>query len=1450
MREMGGASLQDNSVRVKSLADTVTSLAVAQIKSATLPPQGVESFTWTSQPGMIVTYDEGGFRKGHKLYSSAKSIIDTQQDLSEDAQVLVLWRSFPERFIDLNAPDVRYGSGETVETVAFPILDPRAQWIDEVEGFTIDLANTPGGKSEDVAAGLALPMPVEWIYMLDDGSMGTLGASGKYAGSGTPTRDNPIVARFGYWIDDETSKVNINVASEAAPWDIPRSASTAAIKRGERQPAFNELYRYAGHPATTCLSSVFFPGAYADDDSREAPDTRTLDLTELQSIYELAPKVAFGGSRAGSQIVDSAVVLDNDRLYPSIDELIFRVTRGKQSVFTGSNIDTGKLARTRGFLTARSRAPEVNIHGAPRIAMWPVDEDPAVGVHRSAYDATMNFCSTLNSDSGGQQHFIVRRENPGEPATELYSTSAQGNAKLLNYLLAQTNQPIPSYGSSLGQKYGSPGGSAAKLPASRPETTGILENAFAPVTSDYYRDHTRIALQMLDYIRGVNLHDASVAEPYADPFRSETSFGQVSPWVFSDPDLSSESPKKLDWHEYEKYPFPKGYGRHYTISEMAMVIFCSAEGRLKTSGKRLRVRADGDPFDVLQMGDGNGSVPEFENLSGNGGDRYQLHTHPMAYDPDNEGRWLRYLQVALLPEIFSPMQGFHQIHPKLALRMVTNASEGYKGAWGTAPEGTYHDPSAERHLRNVPAGLTNAYPDWSGYSIQDDVTKFKNPISYWGNFSKVGSQEVTNDPQGPILQTIDLGLRSPDEYRGDLPKGWFGWGGSGGYRIMRFGSEAVEAHNYFPDAERRQRFQGSNRYHTELTNGRSTISPFYAQKPVVVSAGRASSRRSGGQNHTFSLVSPGKPIQFLLYSELDNDIETPGENLLQVIEMEFPTITNIAVPNLPSGDDWDGWGRRLNRSAENTAVPTQPLGASRTDVLNDTDVVLSMIPRHSDFRHVAGRSFVPAELWKIHPKADNSLNEEILAAEDSRLGFKAHSLMHSNPVGSAERPADRPAEEVSEGITGALGATFLDDYSDPPRSLTFADYGTDPDTGYQPDFSFDPSSPTFLPTAMVENRRGLASVTYDPVFTRDFDNGVGNARDGAYTNKPDDGADPLRKEESGFGNIPYFNVDKASEFDYRSRFDKGQVDNTFSPNQMVPSPVMFGSLPNAMQANIPWSTLLFRPDLEDKDSARRHLGNAGIGLDEDFSVIRDRTLPAEHLWLDLFWMPVVDPFPISEPLSTMGKVNMNYQMLPFTYIDRATAMHAVLKGERILAIPEEDSTNYKRAGASDGDHYFKIDATTTLKQFQEKFDNHETFVTASEITEQFLYPAGEDTPDYQEDGSSIRNWWASHPQTGDNSLERPYANLYSKLTTQSNTFTVHSTVQVLSKARSTAPDTWEEGKDRVLATYRGSALIERYIDPEKNDFPQFLGFDVDAASMPRLESLYAYRILNTKEFTP
>src|SRR6476619_3056320 len=100
---------------------------------------------------------------------------------------------------------------------------------------------------------------------------------------------------------------------------------------------------------------------------------------------------------------------------------------------------------------------------------------------------------------------------------------------------------------------------------------------------------------------------------------------------------------------------------------------------------------------------------------------------------------------------------------------------------------------------------------------------------------------------------------------------------------------------------------------------------------------------------------------------------------------------------------------------------------------------------------------------------------------------------------------------------------------------------------------------------------------------------------------------------------------------------------------------------------MPWQTLLFHPD---RESGTTH------------PVAKS---PPDHLLLDLFHLPVVEPYAISEPFSTAGKINMNYVIAPFgyakgdegtnpgttnkrSYLRRDTGLRGVLKSTKLMAV--------------------------------------------------------------------------------------------------------------------------------------------------------------------------------------
>jgi hypothetical protein len=87
----------------------------------------------------------------------------------------------------------------------------------------------------------------------------------------------------------------------------------------------------------------------------------------------------------------------------------------------------------------------------------------------------------------------------------------------------------------------------------------------------------------------------------------------------------------------------------------------------------------------------------------------------------------------------------------------------------------------------------------------------------------------------------------------------------------------------------------------------------------------------------------------------------------------------------------------------------------------------------------------------------------------------------------------------------------------------------------------------------------------------------------------------------------------------------------------------------------------------------------------------------------------------------------------------------------------------------------------------------------------------------------MRAFWAAHRLTGDNSKERPYANIYPHLTTRSNTFEVHYIAQAITKSPDSPPDVFDPERDSAGPAVHGRAVIHRRIDPAQSDIPDFAG---------------------------
>jgi len=431
----------ESNITVNQLISSATNLVTGQIVegtrstknttegagSAVIPPGA--RLAWASQPGLIRTWDDTG--KGwkiFKLYSDRAMVVPFDGDgtysasLKQQTEIPADWPARTAIFTDLNQPVLVEDDNGAIERggrkmrAAYPIVDPLAMVPTAatagVDGFSItsppaydgpmDGSGSPQiSASTDPTVAVAgrtnnpAPMPVQWVYVLRDGTLTTptgstaAGRTASWNGAAvayTPTQENPIVGRVAFWTDDETSKLNVNTASEPTPWDTPRAVTFQDLKYGLNQPAQHEYQRFPGHPFMTALSPVLFPGA-------------TLTSAQKEAIYQAIPRVEPGGSTGGTVGVGAglaAIKIDADRLFANSDEFLL-TTNGRTSLvndprFASLQFDEQRLRRAQFFLTANSNAPEINLYGQPRIALWPV---PKKATDRTPYDKLAVLCTTL-----------------------------------------------------------------------------------------------------------------------------------------------------------------------------------------------------------------------------------------------------------------------------------------------------------------------------------------------------------------------------------------------------------------------------------------------------------------------------------------------------------------------------------------------------------------------------------------------------------------------------------------------------------------------------------------------------------------------------------------------------------------------------------------------------------------------------------------------------------------------------------------------------------------------------------------------------------------------------------------------------------------------------------------------------------------------------------------------
>lgn len=598
----------------------------------------------------------------------------------------------------------------------------------------------------------------------------------------------------------------------------------------------------------------------------------------------------------------------------------------------------------------------------------------------------------------------------------------------------------------------------------------------------------------------------------------------------------------------------------------------------------------------------------------------------------------------------------------------------------------------------------------------------------------------------------------------DVPERWRGWGGNLGTRALSDGALSLGSAVILADASE-------------------------AEPPQIHFEGAA--------------FEPGKQLKLCVY-------DTPGSaaalsssatDLLHVIPLRLPDL-------IASEGDEASAEMRLPRLPEVTAgayglLSRQQKAARGTQsLLQPEDIVQSLIPAHADYR------ILNARRWQESRSSGGSDSAQPLFVCHPDWGRKRHAHALKDPL-------LYPEGQTPAGLSNNSGHFFAD------LNVNHADHSPDfPHTAGRQVRAWAADGWAMLSPQAASDKLRLDNGARGPAWptiTGDFDNGVGNCPDGAYTARPDDGNWAATLNPSSADGLPYFDPDVFSQTGHSV---PPVTSAGFSAQRMLPSAVSFGSLPTGVRAQVPWQTLLFRPQTN-------HYGAAN---------------PPDHLLLDLFWSPILEPEPISRPFETDGKVNLNHRIAPFSYIQRSTALHAVLKAETLMAIPDAAVGSYKQESNGLVDqfrHY--IDATGTLKLWKEAvFDEGKNFISPSQICEHPLVPEGITATQ-----AAVQSFWATHRLTGDNSKERPYAHLYPRLTTRSNVFRVHFIVETLKKVRGSKPEVFDPANDHVTARHQGSRLIRRYLDTSRSDLPTYLPPDSGGTNtvMPKpIDLFYDWQI--------
>jgi len=1456
--------------QARGMAELAVGMVMSQIRDATLAcvddrTGSSNGHAWASQPGAIRVWDNRGqLANVYKLYSAPEMQVnnlvfltprDSEGDMPDD------WGLMTGQFVDLNTP-VKNVDGNWI----FPILNP-ALGRNAITGFTCTPTApsgvTPPWNPTNASATSGAAMPVRWLYVLKDGEI--IAPDAISSGTVTfrnaetrPTENNPIVGRIAFWTDDETCKININTAAGTVVhtgnygtggavgltsdsyWDTPMTGFAQDLSYGWSQPAEGEYQRHAGHPATVNMLSVFANGMYGGTAVTGSNWGTLRDISQIQKILDLTPRYKWGGSENGTNRVDgytgstftkTSLIGTNakyDRLYSSLDELQFRSSMANINVSATRQLnelpevlnttsfvnDTPRmLDSVRFFLTARSRASDLNLFGQPRVTIWPISKETGTA-YRTVYDNYIAFASTLGGTSTTDpkaKQYVFQRFWPMSQ-TDDYSKIPRNQALLFGepgrtgYLASLTSKEFPGYGGSLSSGSSGAGGIQG-FEYKYDYGDGAVAGAWA-----------QILTQIFDYVRTIHMNESWSGVGVGTDGKNFDSYTITDQNVTTQNSLQPGSGVTLPI----KITTPSGYetrgaGRVPTLAEVALIVI-----RQELHSDTMKPR----PLE-LKPGDPDYIAPEPDNPIPNyiyKGGKYvgYVPTAPNAPVP---------IQSALLFDTYSPMFGLMPFRvPNIRFNVtcaatITDVNGLPRLFYNNADSVTTHlagSPNGGRGGADGTVWIINQGTGNRGLTTYPYRRNGANPIAV----ASSGSIQVNSGPLTVVLSASVAGTVA-EQYKTS---------GTVSYQTLNLIYPTVNLPIPAPCS-----YDGWTPIH--LTGSNATTGEVYDPQdfwlgPVPWGTGAA------------KVLPDGRNVKELQVSDV--------------------------------GARYD-WGIRYS--------PWAVAGGFGFFFPLKGDVMQSIIVRDGDYRQVAYLDTVHSGFFVLHTGTGQKdipfyvYNNETKTLDLKGHGTFAHSLRQDVGGGFGASATGNGNNRMFTGGTSTTGGYFVTGSSVASSPETYAEIAHlemknialgnayDSSKNACQGDAGDPANGIPPATAQFWTTRPKIDPSIRDLieegWTGDWENGPAWSADGSYLRKSDEGTTM---------NQNYFTVGPWS-----------RSVGFFAPNREVPSAGMFGGLPTGVKHSDmayrlggnsadarPWRTLLFcpNPDLASSPTNTDNRVHFGFGAPEPFFTDKSilptgsRVVPAngfsllpDRLLLDLFTMPIVEPYPISDSFSTAGRINMNQQIVPFTGIVRETGLYAVLSSQRLTAIPNAASRTYKSNLAADAQTIIRhpLNVAQTIQQFKNVFappglgpQNGDIFHSPSDICALYLVPIVSGGTVTLNSTNPVAQWWRGYRTTGDNLRERPYTYIYPLFTTKSNTYTVHVWAQAIKKVPSTPDDVFVEGRDKVTAEYRGRSTIERYLDPKDSrlyadlvDANDYVDPDVQS-----LEPLYRYRVLEAKQFNP